>query len=123
MNPRRRLQENIAALTVLQLLGYVAPLLTVPYLVRVLKPSQFGLLSFAQGIVLYFDLLTDYGFNLSATRAIAARRHESESVSRLFWSTLCAKGILMMGSGVALTLLVVFTPKLRDTPSLYAVSF
>ena len=123
MNSRRRLQENIAALTVLQLLSYATPLLTVPYLVRVLKPSQFGLLSFAQGIVLYFDLLTDYGFNLSATRAVAAQRDEPESVSRIFWATLCAKGILMFGSAVVLSLLVAFTPTLRDTPSLYAVSF
>ncbi|MBV8475629.1 MAG: oligosaccharide flippase family protein, partial [Acidobacteria bacterium] len=123
LNSRRRLQENIAALSVLQILGYITPLLTVPYLVRVLKPSQFGLLSFAQCIVLYFDLLTDYGFNLSATRAIAAQREEPEAVSRIFWSTLCAKGLLMLGSGMALTLLVAFTPKLRDTPSLYAVSF
>src|SRR5947209_18441532 len=106
MNPRRRLQENIAALTVLQLLGYVAPLLTVPYLVRVLKPSHFGLLSFAQGIVLYFDLLTDYGFNFSATRAVAAHRHDSQSISRIFWSTLSAKVLLMFGSAAALCLIV-----------------
>jgi polysaccharide transporter, PST family len=123
MNPRRRLRENIASLAALQLLSYAAPLLTVPYLVRVLGPAQFGLLSFAQGIVLYFDLVTDYGFNFSSTRAIAAQRHTPEAVSRIFWSTIYAKLILMFGSGLVLTALVALTPKLREAPHLYAASF
>jgi O-antigen/teichoic acid export membrane protein len=123
MNPRRILRENIASLAALQFFAYITPLLTVPYLVRVLKPAEFGLLSFAQGVVLYFDLITDYGFNFSATRAIAAQRHEGASVSRIFWSTLCAKVILMFGSGAALILLVGLTPKLHERSALYGVSF
>jgi polysaccharide transporter, PST family len=123
MNPRKRLRENIAALTALQFLNYAVPLVTVPYLVRVLNPAQFGLLSFAQGFVLYFSVVTDYGFDFSATRAIAAQRNESVAVSRIFWSTLSAKAILMLGSAVGLTLLVVFTPKLNETPSLFAATF
>jgi polysaccharide transporter, PST family len=123
MSAHRRLQENIAALTVVQLLSYAAPLLTVPYLVRVLQPAQFGLLSFAQGVVLYFDLLTDYGFNFSATRAVAANRHMPASLSRIFWSTIYAKTILMFASAVALTLLVIAVPKFSATPRVYVVSF
>jgi PST family polysaccharide transporter len=119
----RRLQENIAALALLQLFAYVAPLITVPYLVRVLQPAQFGLLSFAQGVVLYFDLITDYGFNLSSTRAIAAQRESPAAVSRIFWSTLWAKLILMLASAVALTILVAIVPKFRDEPGLYAANF
>ncbi|MBV8865935.1 MAG: oligosaccharide flippase family protein, partial [Acidobacteriaceae bacterium] len=123
MSSRRLLIENIMSLTVLQGLNYAAPLITLPYLVRVLQPSHFGLLSFAQGMVLYFDLFTDFGFNFSQTRAIAACRQVPESVSRVFWSTICAKALLMSISAVGLTLLVAFTPKLRETPSLYAVNF
>ncbi len=123
MSSRRLLMENIASLTILQGLSYAAPLITLPYLVRVLQPSHFGLLSFAQGIVLYFDFFTDFGFNFSQTRAIAACRQVPESVSRIFWSTIYAKALLMCISAVALTLLVAFTPKLRETPRLYAVTF
>jgi PST family polysaccharide transporter len=56
----RRLAENIAALSVVQFLNYVAPLITIPYLVRILHPAQFGLLSFSQGIVLCFSVITDW---------------------------------------------------------------
>lgn len=123
MNARRRLQENIASLTVLQALSYCAPLLTVPYLVRVLGPAHFGLLSFAQGVALYFDLLTDYGFNMSATRAIASNRNKPQAVARIFWSTIFAKTILMCASGVGLAAIVIVVPKLRETPSLFAANF
>ena len=123
MSSRRLLIENITSLAVLQGLNYAAPLITLPYLVRVLQPSHFGLLSFAQGIVLYFDFFTDFGFNFSQTRAIAACKQVPESISKIFWSTIYAKALLMCISAVALTLLVAFTPKLRETPSLYAVNF
>src|SRR5581483_3689254 len=93
------------------------------YLVRVLQPSHFGLVSLAQGIVLYFDFFTDFGFNFSQTRAIASCRQVPEAVSRIFWSTIYAKFLLMCISAVALTLLVACTPKMRDTPLLYAVNF
>ncbi|MFL6464442.1 MAG: flippase [Bryobacteraceae bacterium] len=123
MNSRQRLAENIAALTTIQLLSYAVPLITVPYLFRVLQPAQFGLLSFAQGIALYFDLITDYGFNYSSTRAIAAQRHVPGAVSQIFWSTIYAKGILMLGSALVFTSLIAVIPKLRETPSVFAVSF
>jgi polysaccharide transporter, PST family len=123
MSSRRLLIENIASLSVLQALNYAAPLITLPYLVRVLQPAQFGLLSFAQGVVLYFAFLTDFGFNFSQTRAIAACRHLPDSVSRIFWSTILAKALLMAMSAVALFLLVTFTPRLRNASQLIAVNF
>ena len=119
---RRPLAENIVSLACLQAINYVVPLITLPYLVRVLQPSQFGLLSFAQGIVLYFDFFTDFGFNYSATRAIACHRHEPGAVRRIFWSTLFSKVLLMALSTVALALLVAATPKLRNTASLFAAN-
>lgn len=123
MRSRRILTENILALGVLQMLNYAAPLITVPYLVRVLGPADFGMVSFAQGIVLYFDFATDYGFNFSATRAIAACAENPNSVSRIFWATLSAKGLLMCANGLLFSLLVALIPQLRHTGALLAVTF
>lgn len=123
MSGNRRLLENIAALSVVQLLNYVAPLITVPYLVRILHPAQFGLLAFSQGIVLCFSVITDYGFDFTATRAIAANRRDGAAIRRIAWTTLCAKFLLLFASACVLTLLVATVPKLRETPQLFAVSF
>jgi polysaccharide transporter, PST family len=118
-----RLWENIASLSTLQLLNYAVPLATVPYLVRVLGSSYFGLLSFAQALIIYFDVVADYGFNLSATRAVAAHRQDPEVLARIFWRTLAARTALMLASAVVLAVLVAAIPRLRETPFLYAAAF
>src|SRR3954454_10568809 len=104
-----QLRRNIFALSVLQVINYTVPLISVPYLVRVLHPSGFGLLSFAQAIILLFDIITDYGFNLSATRTVAGCREDTEMLSRTFWVTLCAKLMLMTGSAIVLAAIIVAT--------------
>jgi PST family polysaccharide transporter len=119
---QRVLRENLLSLTILQAINYIAPLITLPYLVRVLQPSQFGLVSFVQSIIIYFDFFIDFGFNLSATRSIAASRDDPQSTSRIFWSTILAKAVLLCLSGTALTVLVVCVPKLRSSWSLFAAN-
>ena len=106
-----------------QIGSYVFPLIALPYLTRVLAPARFGLISFAQSFMWYFVTLTEYGFNLTATRQIAVHRDDPEAVSRVFSSVMLTKLILTV-IGFAIMLVVVFaTPKLRADWLLYVVSF
>jgi polysaccharide transporter, PST family len=119
----RRLRENIAALSFLQCMNYIAPLITVPYLVRVLGPAHYGLVSFSQALILYFDTFTDFGFNLSATRGIASHSRDAEALSRAFWTTVAAKAVLMFLGGAILAAIVITVPSLRSTCLVFAASF
>jgi PST family polysaccharide transporter len=73
MSRNSSLRNNIAALYVVQIASYAAPLATLPWLIRVLGPAGFGRVSFCASVIGYFVLFTDYGFNLSETRQIAMR--------------------------------------------------
>ncbi len=79
---------------VLQGATYVLPLITVPYLVRVLGPADFGRMAFSQAFIAYFGMLVDYGFNLSATRQVALIRQDAARLSRLVAAVMTIKIVL-----------------------------
>lgn len=113
------LRKNIVSLFVLQGANYLLPLVTIPYLVRVLGPENFGRIAFAQAFIQYFVVLTDYGFNLSATRGVAMVRDDPTKLSILFSAVMIIKATLMtFGFGVML-LIVWFVPDFRRDWSLY----
>jgi PST family polysaccharide transporter len=120
---RRTLFENIASLAVLQGANYILPLLVLPYLVRVLGPARFGLLAFAQAFMQYFILLSDYGFNLSATQEVVRHRDDPERLSGTFNSVFAAKLLLLALSFLGAGAIVLLVPKFRADWPLYCVSF
>ena len=48
---KKTLIENIFSLSILHGLNYILPLLTIPYLVRILGPNYFGLLAYVSSII------------------------------------------------------------------------
>jgi len=123
MNQKKRLISNFLSLSSVQVANYILPLITVPYLVRVLGPEKFGLIAFAQAFIAYFALLTDYGFNLSATREISIHRDNREKVSDIFFSVLFIKSVLMLISFSILCILVFSVNKFRGEWLLYIFTF
>ena len=84
----RILTANFASLTFLQVFFYVFPLLTYPYLARVIGSEGFGYIALASSIICYFQTVVDFGFNFTATRDIAKNQQNLVKVSQIFSNVL-----------------------------------
>jgi len=115
--------ENFISLTTLQGISYILPLLILPYLVRVIGMEKFGLIAFAQSLVQYFMILTDYGFNLSATKTISLIGGHKEKTSAIFSSVMTIKLMLAAASFLILCAILYFVPRFRNDWLVYILSF
>lgn len=115
--------RNALMLYVIQFSSYVMPLITLPYLSRTLTPEKFGLVAYAQSIMWYFVTLTEYGFNLSATRQVAVNRDNPEEISRIFSSVMVAKALLTALGFMILLVTVLAVPRLRADLNLFLLAF
>ncbi|WP_227719734.1 oligosaccharide flippase family protein, partial [Yersinia proxima] len=100
------LRRNIFSLLLLQGSNYIIPLLTLPYLTRVLGVEGFGVYSLTLSLAQYFVILIDFGFNLSASKKIAEHQDDPEYISKVFFETLISKSILCLISIVIVVFLL-----------------
>jgi len=119
----RKVIDSFISLSIVQFANYLAPLITLPYLFRVLGPAKFGLVELARVITVYFLLLTDYSFSLSATREISIRRNDPARVSEVFSAVLVLRFLLVVLSAAILSVVVWTVPKLRADWPVYYLSF
>ena len=114
MTDKRRLIENFSALTFMQLLNYILPFITLPYLARVLTIEGYGVYIFSLSFIQYFIIIVNFGFDLSGTREISINRNNSKKLSEIFSSILIIKFILMLISFIILILLILFVPTIKE---------
>ena len=120
---KNRLISNFLSLSVLQGLNMLLPLITFPYLVRVLGIETFGLVNLALSFIMYFNILVSFGFELSATREISIHRDNITIVSEIFSTVMLIKAILLVISFLVLTILILCIDTFREFSWLYYATF
>ncbi len=115
--------KNTISLLILQGSLYIVPLITFPYLVRVLGIETFGLLAFATATISFFRGVVEYGFNLSATKQIANNKDNTDKISELFNTVIISKFLLSIVCLFFLSLLVVSFEIFLQNWELFFITF
>ncbi|MBC7555110.1 MAG: oligosaccharide flippase family protein [Taibaiella sp.] len=120
---KKRIVHNFISLSFVQGLSMLFPLITFPYLLRVLGVESFGVFTLIQTVVLYFDLLISFGFGLTATKYITRSINDIEKTREVITAVYIIKLLLF-----AFTMLVflgssIFIPYLRHNFLLVLISF
>ena len=111
--------RNTLALYGIQFTGYVIPLLTLPYLARVLHAQEFGLLLFSQSFAVWASITIEYGFNLYAAREVAQNRGNREALAGTAAGVLGAKLILLSGFIVIISVVGLTVENFRQHPNYF----
>lgn len=74
----KKLLANTGWLLVLQAVNILLPFVTVPYVTRVFGADLYGVFSIALNWIMYFQLVVEYGFNLSATKKVVEAESRTE---------------------------------------------
>ena len=119
LNNNKLLVKNISYLALFQGINYILPIVIIPYLIKIIGIENFGLVSLAQAIVLYINVLVEYGFNFSATKFISRNRKNKRVVNKTLSTVLVLKLFFLIVVFLFFLILIFNVPILRKNAILY----
>lgn len=114
---------NVSYLSILQIFTILFPLLTYPYLLRVIGLDLYGVIVFAQTIITYVSLVINFGFNMSGAKNVAICKENKELLSRIVSSTYLCKLILWSICVVVYFSIISIVPFFKEHYWVYSLSF
>ena len=115
------LKRNIVMNAMLSISSLIFPLITFPYVSRILTPVGTGKVSFATSLISYFSLFAQLGIPTYGVRACAKVRDNKEELTRTVHELLLLNLIMDFISYIAFFLSLRFVSRLHDDKMLYTV--
>lgn len=120
----KSIKANYIYTVVNTFLGLIFPLITFPYISRVLQPEGIGLYNFYNSILSYVALFANIGISLYATREIAQHREDITLRSKLTVEIFILNIITMLCAYITVFILDAFVPRIHENQALfYIMSF
>ncbi|MBN2395331.1 MAG: oligosaccharide flippase family protein [Candidatus Atribacteria bacterium] len=119
----RTVFANFSYLTLLQIFNLLLPLVTYPYLIRILGSGVYGKVIFAQAVVMYFSIIINFGFNISATKDVAENRDIKKKLDEIVSSIYILKGFLWFVSLLLFLFLIYIIPSFKQDFLLFLLTF
>lgn len=99
---------NTIMMYVMMASTFVFPLITLPYLTRVLGTASYGIVVLANAVMQYFQLFIDYGFILSGT-AICSKERDNRERLQIITSSIIHSKLLLSLVGLAVVFILAFS--------------
>lgn len=110
----KKLVSNTMFLYLMRICNYVFPLITMPYLTRILGVERYGLYSWGNAVMNYFRLIIDFGFVIIGIELVAKYQNDKRELGKLIWGITILKLILFMGVLLVFFSLILFVPKFKE---------
>lgn len=106
--------KNFGYLSLLEMTSHFFPLITTPYLARVIGVEGFGIIAIGVAVIAYFQSFTNYGFIYTSVRDVARNRDNIDEVSRIVSRTFFSKLFLLLVSIAIIAILTITIPYFQD---------
>ncbi len=103
--------------------SHILPFLLMPYLLSTIGVAKYGLINFAIAFSFYFQVINEWGFDLSNVRHVVKNRDNPSELSKIFMSILTCKTILLCCSFLTYIFIVLIIPEFRKNELLYVFAF
>ena len=115
------LKLNFIMNAILTMSSLVFPIITFPYVSRILLPIGTGKVAFATSVISYFNMFAQLGIPTYGIRVCAQVRDDREKLTKVAQELLIINLILSVVSYAALFAAIAFVPKLREEKTLFFI--
>ena len=84
MSQKKLIFKNLTYLYILQFGQFIIPLVMIPYIIRTIGVTGYGIYAVAQSIIFFLNLFVDYGFGTVLIRRIAQNRGNQSIINQAF---------------------------------------
>lgn len=121
MMKQRSLKFNFAMNSILTMSSFIFPLITFPYVSRILLPVGTGKVAFATSLISYFTMFAQLGIPMYGIRACARVRDDREKLTQTVQELLLINLLMCVLSYTVLAVVLVRIPKFSEDRLLYIV--
>ena len=115
------IKKNVIYSCILTVSGYLFPLITFPYVTRVLGVENIGICNFVDSIVQYFIYFSMMGIGTIGIREIARAKNNEKHLSKTFCNLFVLNILSTILAILALLIGVMFVPQLQEHKSLFFI--
>lgn len=119
----KTLLANFSYVSMLQVFLLIAPLITYPYLVKVLGMELYGIVITAQVLASYASILIDFGSNSVCAKHVSINRNNKGKLSEIISSVLMIRFFLWLVCLSIYSLVVYLIPAYREYFVLFLLSY